>query len=311
MTTRKLARAEARQPSRRAGAGRVAAPSHSLPRLLRLQRTVGNAAVAGLVAVQRGCGCGCGGVGGCTGPTTRRRRTAIWGCSGRRRTSSSRRPRVGPPPRRRHRCCRRGRTARRCANCRSTSTHLGATPQLEPDGAFGSLTQTAVKTFQSAHRLVPDGIVGPATSTMVRNERETEPVNFLVPCHTPERPGPSGPKREAGKEGVDQPLGGNLFGNPGGREGEPDARAHRVPAGRGRGRSRRGQGPEGGLHRQDRESAQRPPVHRAPGDHLPRGVRRHGPHRHLQRHPGQDHLVAGTATGRLHRSDPVPRLQHR
>ena len=217
MTARKLARAEARRPSRRAGAGRVAAPSHSLPRLLRLQRTAGNAAVARLVAVQRSCGCGCGGGGGCTAHDA----TEADGDLGVQRAPEDLFEPAAPG----------GTTAASAAPMLSKGSNgpavrqlqidlnaLGATPQLEPDGAFGSLTQTAVKTFQSAHRLVPDGIVGPATSKMVSNERETEPVNFLVPCHTPDRPGPSGPEAEAGKEKVDRPLGGNLFAAPGGEK---------------------------------------------------------------------------------------------
>jgi hypothetical protein len=91
---------------------------------------------------------------------------------------------------------------------------LGATPQLEPDGKFGGGTDTAVRCFQRAHRLKPDGIVGPATSTMLRNERAIKGANFLVPCHTPEKPGPDGPEAKALDEQVDR-RGGNLLGEPG------------------------------------------------------------------------------------------------
>ena len=91
---------------------------------------------------------------------------------------------------------------------------LGATPQLEPDGKFGGGTDTAVRVFQRAHRLKPDGIVGPATSTMLRNERAIKGANFLVPCHTPEKPGPDGPEAKALDEEVDR-RGGNLLGEPG------------------------------------------------------------------------------------------------
>jgi len=91
---------------------------------------------------------------------------------------------------------------------------LGATPQLEPDGKFGGGTDTAVRVFQRAHRLKPDGIVGPATSTMIRNERAIKGANFLVPCHTPEKPGPDGPEAKALDEEVDR-RGGNLLGEPG------------------------------------------------------------------------------------------------
>jgi len=91
---------------------------------------------------------------------------------------------------------------------------LGATPQLEPDAKFGGGTDTAVRVFQRAHRLKPDGIVGPATSTMIRNERAIKGANFLVPCHTPEKPGPDGPEAKALDEEVDR-RGGNLLGEPG------------------------------------------------------------------------------------------------
>jgi len=92
---------------------------------------------------------------------------------------------------------------------------LGATPQLEPDGSFGGRTDTAVRVFQRAHRLKPDGIVGPATSTMLHNERATKGANFLVPCHTPEKPGPDGAEAAALSEEVDARGGGNLIGAPG------------------------------------------------------------------------------------------------
>jgi len=92
---------------------------------------------------------------------------------------------------------------------------LGATPQLEPDGSFGGRTDTAVRVFQRAHRLKPDGIVGPATSTMLHNERATKGANFLVPCHTPEKPGPDGAEAAALSEEVDGRGGGNLIGAPG------------------------------------------------------------------------------------------------
>ena len=36
--------------------------------------------------------------------------------------------------------------------------------KLEPDGKFGSDTETAVKSFQTDHGFLPDGIVGPFTN---------------------------------------------------------------------------------------------------------------------------------------------------
>ncbi len=93
---------------------------------------------------------------------------------------------------------------------------LGATPQLEPDGKFGGGTDTAVRFFQRSHRLKADGIVGPATSPMVHAERAIKGANFLVPCHTPEKPGPDGAEERAlAEQASGGGGGGNLIAAPG------------------------------------------------------------------------------------------------
>ncbi len=43
------------------------------------------------------------------------------------------------------------------------SEKYGSIPYLKPDGIFGSLTETAVKTYQRLAGLTPDGVIGPAT----------------------------------------------------------------------------------------------------------------------------------------------------
>ena len=96
-----------------------------------------------------------------------------------------------------------------------TLNALGATPQLETDGEFGGATETAVRTFQEAHRLAPDAIVGINTHAMLTDELAVHGANFLVPCHTADRPGPDTnnlvdqPNRVAGGPA------GNLVGDPG------------------------------------------------------------------------------------------------
>lgn len=45
--------------------------------------------------------------------------------------------------------------------------------RVTPDGAFGPVTENAVQSFQSSHKLVSDGIVGPATQAALLRTAET------------------------------------------------------------------------------------------------------------------------------------------
>jgi peptidoglycan hydrolase-like protein with peptidoglycan-binding domain len=174
-------------------------PEHPL---LELQRTAGNRAVTQLLTLQRDCGCSCGGGPGCKGAAAERAED-----EGVQRAVAA--PEVGSS------LLVRGSKGPAVAAAQRDLNALGATPQLDTDSSFGSRTEAAVKFFQLAHRLVPDGILGPVTATMLRTERANEPVNFLVPCHTPEKPGPAGHEERALDEQERSGGGGNLFGEPG------------------------------------------------------------------------------------------------
>lgn len=46
----------------------------------------------------------------------------------------------------------------------------GANPQLDIDDDFGPLTETQVRFFQGANKLVVDGVVGPQTSAALQDD---------------------------------------------------------------------------------------------------------------------------------------------
>jgi peptidoglycan hydrolase-like protein with peptidoglycan-binding domain len=172
--------------------------------VLQLQQLVGNRAVGALLSVQRGCHCGCGGKPGCVETDTA---TATEEAGLQRAVTS-------PPEVPSTAMLAKGSRGPAVQSTQVNLNALGATPQLDPDGNFGSRTDGAVRFFQRSHRLVPDGIVGPATSIMLQDERATKEVNFLVPCHTPEKPGPDGHEEKPLEEQVDGRGGGNLVAAP-------------------------------------------------------------------------------------------------
>ena len=170
--------------------------------LLALQRLAGNGATRTLVA-QRGCSCGATGPACACSPDASlvghaaavQRQSTVDEASTKLLSRGSHGPAV--------------------RELQGTLNALGATPQLETDGDFGGATETAVRTFQEAHRLAPDAIVGINTRAMLTDELAVHGANFLVPCHTADRPGPDTnnlvdqPNRVAGGPA------GNLVGDPG------------------------------------------------------------------------------------------------
>src|SRR2546423_1466482 len=61
--------------------------------------------------------------------------------------------------------------------------------QLDPDGKFGSQTETAVHAFQRDHQLKPDGVVGTATLALA--------LGLLLGVLDPAHPGPAAPPPRA------------------------------------------------------------------------------------------------------------------
>lgn len=188
---------------RRADLGRMQllGGARTLPALLLdLQRSAGNRAAVSLVHLQR-TGCGCGGV--CCQGSADRDGTEPLAQVQRKAGGTAANPMV-----------RRGTRGADVKSIQINLNALGATPQLETDGSFGRCTESAVKEFQGSHRLATDGIVGQNTRAMLQAELAIHGANFLVPCHTADRPGP-----DTNRLGVDgprpTPRGGNLVAAPG------------------------------------------------------------------------------------------------
>jgi peptidoglycan hydrolase-like protein with peptidoglycan-binding domain len=125
-------RRRAQVPGRPPGGERGDPPAR--PELLDLQRSAGNAAVAGLLAQREALGDGeLPGLG--LGP-------------------------AGPGTLTAHPLLRRGATGDAVRELQSKLNGFGATPPLVVDGIFGPLTEGALKGFQRDHALGDDGVAG-------------------------------------------------------------------------------------------------------------------------------------------------------
>ncbi|WP_325519713.1 peptidoglycan-binding domain-containing protein [Lentzea sp.] len=88
---------------------------------------------------------------------------------------------------------RRGSRGEGVADVQTLLNSVRATPSLTVDGAFGTRTETAVRFFQGAHRLVVDGIVGGESRAMLERESALHGGGGRLeagPCHTSKVPGP-------------------------------------------------------------------------------------------------------------------------
>ena len=64
---------------------------------------------------------------------------------------------------------------------RSLNANLTPSPNLKPDGRFGSKTDRAVKIFQRGKWLVEDGDVGPCTHNALYNHEAYPPIFHKIP----------------------------------------------------------------------------------------------------------------------------------
>lgn len=88
---------------------------------------------------------------------------------------------------------RRGSRGDAVADLQNVLNSVRAAPSLTADGIFGARTDTAVRFFQGAHRLVVDGIVGGESRAMLDRESALHAGTERLaegPCHTPKAPGP-------------------------------------------------------------------------------------------------------------------------
>lgn len=101
-----------------------------------------------------------------------------------------------------------------------------AAGELEADGAFGSATETAVRTFQQARSLAVDGIVGPRTWGALQggpSGTQSQPSSGGGAGSGPTPAGPSGPSATSDTAGTSGPAG--TSGTEGGQSVDPDGRA--------------------------------------------------------------------------------------
>ena len=83
------------------------------------------------------------------------------------------------------------------------NTAVNPDPALVPDGVFGSLTATAVRTFQRSNGLEPDGIIGPNTRAALSGEGTTAKDS---PPATTQAKGASFPKKQFTRNGAFRPF---------------------------------------------------------------------------------------------------------
>jgi hypothetical protein len=141
----------------------------ALPSIERLQRLAGNAAATALVQrLVEDESAPYGGPRGAAGPGVELPPPPGGTGSGHQDAEhqgpGQTRPNAAPAEPGAHPMLRRGSEGAEVADLQARLNAAGAaTPELDTDGAFGPLTDAAVRQYQATHTLTPDGVVGPLT----------------------------------------------------------------------------------------------------------------------------------------------------